>query len=185
MSQSSASVFVPAVGLDVLYEWRKKTKKGIPFFTFWNDLMDVYDNHGFCQLLRPRAFPLVRRLLEEGNPASLLPMSQQHELQALCPILWSFLRPYIGSGLPDDVASLLSSVLGVAGRCFIPQEPGIREAPAAQVAAAAASSSRGAAAFQEHMSSGGRPPEEWSREEAFLRTGCFGGPCCRQPWTHL
>lgn len=42
------SIFLPmhAVGLDVLYEWRKKTKKGIPFFTFWGDLMDVYDNHG-------------------------------------------------------------------------------------------------------------------------------------------
>lgn len=48
-----------AVGLDVLYEWRKKTKKGIPFFTFWADLMDVYDNHG-----HPAA-----QLEEWGSPA--------------------------------------------------------------------------------------------------------------------
>lgn len=36
-----------AVGLDLLYQWRQKTKKdGIAFHTFWTDVMDVYENHG-------------------------------------------------------------------------------------------------------------------------------------------
>ncbi len=37
----------PAVGLDLLYQWRQKLAKGgIAFHTFWTDVLDVYENHG-------------------------------------------------------------------------------------------------------------------------------------------
>ncbi len=133
-----------------------------------------------CQVMRPQVFPLVQQLMQ--SPAALLSAGQQRELECLSPILARFLRRHIGAGLPPQMRVLLDRLLVVAERCLVPQPAGVQEMPVHAVAAAAAASSRGAAAFQEHMSSGGRPPEQWSREEAFLRTACWGGPCSSQPW---
>lgn len=59
----------PAVGLDLLYQWRQKfAKGGIAFHTFWTDVMDVYENHGHsAEQLERWGSPAMRSTFQQAT----------------------------------------------------------------------------------------------------------------------
>ena len=157
-------------GLEARPEWRKL-------------LMCLASTAPVSQLMRPVVWPVVDQLMSsasEGSPDLLFAATSQ--LAECSPVLSRFLQPYFQRPsfaqrleLPTDVHDLLAAIRRVSELALRVESGG--------ATGTAAATPPGQSSYEASLAAGLPPAQQWrSREEAFLRTGAFGGPPCVS-WT--
>ena len=103
-------------------------------------------------------------------------------------MLYNFLQPHLPGPLPPAASKLLQAMQQVSGRAFVPAGTHTGTVGSSNVAGEAAEAcgraTRGHKSYMAAVAAGLPPAEAWqSREEAFLRTGTWGGPPTSTSWT--
>lgn len=118
-----------------------------------------------CQFMRPCIFHSVDVLLQGLR----LSGEQQRQLDVKCPLLHDFLKEHLTkSALPVEVIKLLEAVRKVADAGGRPGQNALSTPDLSQA------EMRRAMASKAKSPDADRPPSEWGREEAMLRTCSWG-----------
>ncbi|KAL4427978.1 hypothetical protein ABPG75_002067 [Micractinium tetrahymenae] len=142
-------------------------------------LRDLATRAPACTVLKPCVFDLVDSLL--ATPAApLLDLEQHRRFVRHCPVLYGFLQLHLRAGaLPQDVCALLRALRKVAEAASVPDKPPSQTTgPLPQRRLSAARM-----AYAVACEAGLPAAEQWrSKEEAFVRTACWGGPPQGDGW---